>query len=90
MEAEILEIKAFDELEEKINQLLERFSELKRERDEAVKQCGKYEELLKRRETDLKNLRVRVDEAEKRSRDPKVDMMIKEKLENLLKKLESF
>lgn len=83
------EIESFSRLEEKIDQLLERMEALKQERDLAVAQRSETEELLRRRETEIEQLKQKLEEAQTRTLDPEKESVIREKLTGLLNKLDN-
>jgi hypothetical protein len=84
------QMEALVKLEEKLERLFQRLKELKEERDLAVKQRGELEGLLRRRETQIAQLQDKLNEAETRTLNPEKEALIKNKLQNLLHKLDEF
>ena len=84
------EIENFKLLDEKIDKILQRMAELKEERDTAVRQKEEMESLLRSREKEISRLEDNLKEVEDRSQDQAKETLIKEKLSNLLHKLEKF
>ena len=83
-----VEIKNFRILEEKIERLIARMTEIKKERDLALKQKSEIEVVLRRRETENAQLKDRVQNAEQRALDPKKSEEIRSRLSGLIEKLD--
>ncbi len=84
------EIESFGLLEQKIDQLLERLEEIKREREQAAQQRDEIEGLLRRREDEIAQLKQQLGEAQTRTIKPETETVIRKKLSGLLEKLESY
>lgn len=84
------EIKNFAILEEKINQLLERLTSLKDERDTLVKQLVELEGVLREREAEITGLREKLRDTSRGVLDSGKSEIIKKKLGGILEKLEEF
>ena len=81
------ELKIFNQLEGKIDLLVEKYKKLKSERDTAMRQKSELETLLRRRETQIAQLQDNLAEAQKRALSPEKEKLIKEKLLGLSERL---
>ena len=82
------EIKNFSVLEEKIDKLLERLTNLKDERDTLVKQLVELERVLREREAEITELREKLRGIPDAVLDSQKSAIIKKKLAGILEKLE--
>jgi len=85
-----IELNKFNVLESKIEKLIKHIGVLKEERDQAVKQKTEIELVLRRRETEISQLKDQLGNAEARAIDPQKTEAIKSKISNLIEKLEEF
>jgi hypothetical protein len=85
-----IELKRFNQLESKIEKLIDHISALKKERDSALKQRAEIEVVLRRREAEIAQLKDNLNNAEKRAIDPQKTEAIKNKISNLIEKLDEF
>ena len=84
------ELEVFSQLEAKIDRLLQRYEELKKERDTALRQKTELETLLRRRETQIAQLQDNLAEAKSRSISPEKEKLIKQKLQELADRLQNY
>jgi|GEM_PF-1664860 len=84
------ELEIFSQLEAKIDRLLQRYEEMKKERDTAVRQKTELETLLRRRETQIAQLQDNLAEAKTRSISPEKEKIIKQKLQELADRLQNY
>ena len=84
------EIAGFQELEEKIERVLERLAELRTERDETLKQKTELENILQHKETQINQFQEKLNAAERRTLSPEKEEAIKNRLQNLIDKLDEF
>lgn len=84
------EFEVFKALEEKIDALLKRVSDMKEQRDKALQQKTELETLLRRRETQIAQLQDNLAVAQKRALTPEKEKMIKDKLRGLVDRLQEF
>lgn len=84
------ELEVFSQLETKIDRLLQRYEEVKKERDTAVRQKVELETLLRRREAQIAQLQDNLAEAKSRSISPEKEQLIKQKLQELADRLKNY
>ncbi|MBC8204021.1 cell division protein ZapB [bacterium] len=90
MEALEFDLKAFDELEAKIQSLFDRFGQLRRERDDLAGKCASFEKQIVLKDNEIEQLKACLREAEERGIKPETEKLIRKKLQNILRKLDSF
>ncbi len=84
------ELDIFRKLEERLDLLLKKMSELKKQRDRAIQQKSELESLLRRRETQIAELKDKLASAQRRTISPEKEKVIKERLQGLLNRLQEF
>ena len=83
-----MELQNFDNLENQVNKLLERHRSVKNERDELVERVNRLEAEVVELKRANKVLKEEAEAAQRNVRDPEKEQRIKNKVDELLNKLE--